>query len=336
MGEKYDYLMFDHKILRHARLQREAHPDVKKKEKEFSDEEITQKYHEAGKVAAQIRDKIAAMVKPGVKVYELCLKADELIKEAGQHPSFPINISINNVAAHYTAPIGSELKIKKGDIVKVDLGTHVDGFISDTAVTVDLSGKNQDLLKATIEATNTAIDLIRPGTNSQKLGALIEDVIRGYDFNPVVDLSGHLVKRWVVHGDKSIPIVGNKGGDDIEANEVYAIETFASTGSGSIHFDVNQVTIFRVVPYRVPLRSRPARKILSIGIKEFKGLPFAERWLLNYLQPHEVRIGMRELRKVGGVVEYHILIDRDPTALISQHEHTLIVREDGAEVTTKL
>ena len=314
-----------------SKYQERPHPTLKLGE--VNEEEVEKKLFEAGQVAKEILQALKEMVKPGIKVLDLCLAADKMIKEKGLKPSFPLNVSINHVAAHYTSPPDDQLVIQKGDVVKLDLGTHVDGFIADTALTVDL-GKNPDLVKASIEATEAATDLIRPGTNTRDLGAIIEDIITGYDLRPIVNLSGHLVERYVVHGHKTVPLTGKKGGDIVEEGDIFAIETFASTGSGEIRADPTRINIFRASSFPVKIRSTAARKVYKVAAEEFSGLPFAERWLYDHLSKREILLGMRELRRVEGIIGYNVLVETDKEALVSQHEHTMIITSDGAKVTT--
>ncbi len=317
-----------------ARFQTSSHPALK-----LDDISINKQHellHDAGKIAARVRKHIASKVKPNASVLDLCMEADKMILDEGAIPAFPINISINNTAAHYTAMIDDTMKIPEKGVVKVDVGVAIDGFIADTAHSVDIDGNNKKLIQATIDATTTAIQIIRPGTMTGDLGGVIEKIIREAGFNPVKELSGHLIKRYVVHGGKTIPLIGYPGGGDrVEEGEVYAIETFASTGDGSVHPDFNSITIFRASPLRVKARGKNARKIHQIATKVYGGMPFAARALLNHgLTKPQIAIGMRELRKTRSIIEYHVLNATSPDSLISQHEHTMIIKKDGAEVTT--
>lgn len=320
-----------------ARFQPKMHPGVKLAEEEVKNKEREEKLHQAGKLAAKVRNHIASKSKPGASVWDLCYEADEMIRNAGAIPAFPINVSINNVAAHYTAELKDQLVLPKKGVVKIDTGVAIDGWIADTAESVDMDGSYSKLIKATYDATETAIKFIRPGTNTGDLGGIIENVIKDAGFEPIVELSGHLVERYVVHAGKSIPCVQTPHGDKVEEGEVYAIETFASDGPGSINANLQKITIFRASPLRVRPRSKHARKIVSAAIKDFGGMPFAARWLKDVgLSEAQIGMGMRELQNIGGIIEYHVLNSVQNDAMISQHEHTMIIKKDGAEVTTYL
>lgn len=305
--------------------------------KEYSEEEAVEMWKKVGKIGAEIREKVAAEVKPGKSVMELCNLADDLIKKAGVKPSFPMNVSINDVAAHYTSPIGDETIIPETGVVKIDIGVSIDGFISDTATSIDLDGTYADLVDATKEALNAAIELMRAGANTGPIGGVIEKTITEKGFTPVKELRGHSIERYVVHGQKAVPNIFIENGDILEAGEIVAIEPFATTGLGGLQEDISRVNIFRILPFKVPLRTKPARKIQQLAIHEFGGMPFAERWLVEHgLKNAEIRIGMRELRKAGALHEYHVLRATEKDAIISQHEHTMLITSDGAEVTTRL
>ncbi|MHA2248930.1 MAG: type II methionyl aminopeptidase [Candidatus Kariarchaeaceae archaeon] len=319
-----------------ARFQPKIHPGLKL-EDDPTEKEQKSSLHQSGKIAADVRKYIAKNIKPGASILDLCTKADDLIRKVDALPAFPINISVNENAAHYTSPPTDALLIPDSGIVKIDVGAHINGFIADTAESVDIDGSFKELVKATVDATETAIKVIRPGTKTGDLGGVIEKVIRRYNFEPIRELSGHLVGRYVVHGGKSIPNVGGFTGETVELGETYAIETFASNGQGSVHADLNKITIYRASPLRVKVRSPAARKVLKAAIHEFGGMPFAERWLEKTgLSKAHARSGLRELQKVGGIIEYHVLREANPEAIVSQHEHTMVITEDGAEVTTRL
>jgi len=319
-----------------ARHQAQVHPGMKLGEEEFTFEEQKKYLHEAGKLAANVRDTIAKMVKPGASVIDLCKEADKMIYDAKAIPAFPINISINDIAAHYTGQIDDNLIIPEVGVVKVDCGVSINGFIAYTAQSVDLDGSYKDLLQASIDACELAVKTLRAGTNLGKLGGLIGKTIRDAGFEPVRDLRGHLVERYIVHAGKSVPNIEISGTEKAELHEVYAVEPFASTGNGEIHADLNRINIFRAAPVRIALRSKHAKKIRNIAVHEFGGMPFAERWLLDRgLSVPEIKIGMLELKRTGAMIEYHVLRGASED-MISQHEHTMIILEDGTEVTTRL
>ncbi len=307
------------------------------KTEEVKEEEIEEtpleKYKKAGEVAKSILQHLKGMAKPGIKALDLCETADKMIADAGMKPAFPLNVAINNHAAHYTSPWEDELVLKKGDVVKIDCGVQYDGFIADTALTVAFDDVHNDLIKASKEATETAVKVIRAGGYTGKLGDLIENIIEGYGFTTVKDLSGHLLLPYRVHGPKSIPNVAGRKGNLILQDEVYAIETFASTGSGESHQDRTKLYIVRLADGRFPLRTDSAKQVRRLLEREYHRLPVATRWIYKALGPAKAKMGIRELSNVGALYQYHVLSDTSE-ALISQHEHTVYMTPEGPIQTT--
>ncbi|MHA1687238.1 MAG: type II methionyl aminopeptidase [Candidatus Heimdallarchaeaceae archaeon] len=308
----------------------ETKTEVQEEEKE---ETPLDKYKKAGEVARNILQHLKEIAKPGVKVVDLCETADKMIAEAGMKPAFPLNVSINNHCAHYTAYWEDPLVIKEEDIVKIDIGVHYDGFIADTALTVAFSDVHNDLIKATREATETAVKVIRVGGYTGKLGDLIENIIEGYGFTTIKELSGHLLMPYLVHGPKIIPNVSGRQGNLILQDEAYAIETFASTGAGESKPDRNKLYIVRLAEGRFPLRTNAAKEVRRLLDKEYHRMPVAVRWIYKKLGPAKAKMGIRELINVGALYQYHVLSDTSGS-FVSQHEHTVYMTPEGPVRTT--
>ncbi len=294
--------------------------------------EILEKHREAGKVLQEIKQLLGDLVKPGVRCIDICEKVEAAIIERGAKPAFPCNISINNVAAHYTSPVGDTLTIKDGDVVKVDFGAHIDGYIADTAVTFCFNPDLLSLKEAADEALKSALKLIAPGVETNTVGGEIEKIIKEYGFRPVRELSGHLLSQYVLHGGKVIPNISLPHGAKIEEGEVYAVETFASTGSGSVS-EAPYAYIFSIQPVLAPIRLREARRIVRFVEGEYKTLPFAERWLAKQFSRGRLRLALRELASKGILRQYKVLSDRKGS-YVAQAEETVIVSDDGCEVIT--
>lgn len=290
------------------------------------------KYRQAGKIASQVRDEIASTIKIGARAFDLCEASEARILELGGGVAFPTNISINEVAAHYSSPETDDTAIKEGDIVKLDIGVHIDGYIADTALTICFNPELSKLVDASREALDKALELIKPKVNSKDLGKIIEDTIRGYGYRPIRDLSGHQLDEYVLHGPKTLPNIAVPHGVTLEEGEAYALETFASTGTGSVH-DTGQYHIFSLQPIRKPLRNRGARDIVRIVAREFKSLPFSRRYLSKHVPKLSLALGLRELTMKSVLRQYSVLAD-SKGSYVSQAEHTFLVTKDGAEITT--
>ncbi|TFF86709.1 type II methionyl aminopeptidase [Candidatus Thorarchaeota archaeon] len=286
---------------------------------------------ESGKIASRVRDEIARQAKPGVSVLKLCQMAESKIVEYGATgPAFPCNISIDEEAAHYTSPRGDSRILPERGLVKIDLGAHVNGHLSDTAVTVDMDGSYSDFVNAAQSALNAAIDLVRPDVELGAIGAAIERSIKRTGLNPVYQLSGHQMEPWILHAGKSVPNIETTGTERMERGEVYAIEPFSTNGPGSIR--AGQATyIFSNVPKARPKLDRLARQLRNTLRKRFRSLPFASRWVrMN----EDVHAAFGRLLQAGAVRGYPVLVE-GKGGMVAQFEHTVFVAEDGAVVTTQ-
>ena len=311
--------------------------EEKETEKTDEDKELELKsLKKAGNIANEVKKFLRPEIKIGSNVYNLIEAAESKILELDGNWAFPVNVSINNIAAHYTSPIKDDgLRINEGDIVKVDLGVHIEGFIVDTAFTVSFS--EDPLLENIIQATEVALEaaknMAKPEVNTRVIGKKIESIVKGFGYNPIKELGGHQIERWTVHGKKQLPELGSQGGDVIKEGDVFAVEIFASTGEGSIH-NTNNSYIYEVNPYtgRVPLRRKTSKQILGHINKNYKTLPFAERWLANEFRIG-VAFGLQELIQQGKLKVHYVLSEQKST-FVSQTEETIMITENGFEQLT--
>jgi len=290
-------------------------------------------YKKAGEIAKEVLEEGLKKIKPGVKLLEVAEFVEARIIEKGGKPAFPCNISVNEIAAHYSPTAWDERTFEKGDLVKLDIGVHVNGYIADVAKSIDLGnkGENKKLIEASEEALKNAIDMIKPGVKTSEIGETIEETIKGFGFVPVSNLTGHQLQRWRLHGGMFIPNVKIRGGEEIKEGDVIAIEPFATNGFGRV-VDQSEAIIFRYLQDR-PLRMKEARVILQYAKENFNTLPFAERWVANLVPRFKLSQALRQLIYSKAIHAYHILREKNK-GIVSQAEHTVIVTKEGCEVTT--
>ena len=240
-------------------------------------------WKKAGKLAGETREFGKEIIKENVNFLDVARKIEDFIIKKGGKPGFPVQISINDIAAHYT-PLPEDTSIfKKGDIVKLDLGVHIDGYIGDTALTIEVgTNKNQDLIKASKEALNEAIKLCKPGVKVCEIGEVVSSVISSFGFNPIKNLSGHKVDRYILHSYISIPNFNNNDKTILKEGMTIAIEPFASTGIGLVK-EGKPSSNYRLHNPK-PVRDIITREILNFIQKEFVTLPFAKRHLIKKFQ----------------------------------------------------
>jgi methionyl aminopeptidase len=291
-----------------------------------------EKHRAAGRILAQVRDEAAERTEVGTNYLELSEWTESRIVELGEEqgvpakPAFPVNISVNEEAAHGAAAPDDERVIGE-EMVKLDIGVHVDGWLADTAITVDFTGTD-DLVEASAEALEAALELVEPGASTGDIGAAIEGVIDGYGYNPVVNLTGHGLGHWDQHTPPNIPNRGVDTGTELAVGDVVAIEPFATDGGGKVR-EGQQEEIY-ALEREASVRDRMARQALEQIVEEFKTLPFARRWL----DTRRAEMALRRLQQQNVVHGYPVLKE-DDGCLVSQREHTVIVTEDGCEVTTR-
>ncbi len=288
---------------------------------------------EAGKITAKAREYAKSIIKEGMNIYDYVVKIEKKINDLGGKIAFPVNISINEEAAHNTADFEGEDIFKKGDVVKVDIGAQVDGYVGDTAFTVEIStNRYKQLIEATKKALDAAIQTIKPDVEIREIGSTIEKVIHEEGYVPIVNLGGHGVGRYDLHQGLFIPNYDNGNRTKLRKGQTIAIEPFATDGDGYVVGE-SKIKIFCLKKPK-PTRMMSSRKILNYIKKEFNTLPFAQHHLLQRFKPYEVTIALKELIANGSLETFPVLREKG-RGIVSQAEHTLIV-DDEPIVTTKI
>lgn len=295
------------------------------------EKEEIENYVKAGKIAAQTLEYGKNLIKKDVLLVEVVDRVEEKIFSLGGRPAFPAQVSCNHIAAH-NCPEQDDKTTFSDQVVSLDVGVHIDGFIADNAVTVDLSGKHGDLIKASREALNNAIGLIKPGIALFQIGKTIQEAIQKYGFAPVRNLSGHGLARYTQHTKPSIPNFDNNDNTKIKEGMVFAVEPFASTGAGIVE-EIGVPTVFSLEKIK-PVRNPITREVLK-EIGTYDGLPFTTRWLTKKFGA-KAKFALREMNQLGIIHSYPPLADRNK-GIVSQAEHTVLIDNGGNVIlTTKL
>ncbi|MEN6592598.1 MAG: type II methionyl aminopeptidase [Methanobacterium sp.] len=306
-------------------------------------------YQKAGNIVAKVRKMATDMVEEDLKVLDLVEFTEQEIKNSGGEIAFPCNISINEITAHYTSPSKDKTVLKNGDLVKIDLGAHVDGYIADSAITVIVGG-NQDLssqdtglsedemqlqikmIETVHQALENAISTIKDGITVGKIGEVVEETVTAQGLKPVSNLTGHSMERYILHSGLSIPNIKEENRHKIREGDVLAIEPFVTNGVGLVT-DMNEAYIFRFLRDR-PLRMAQARKMLHEIAENYRNLPFAGRWLEETIKTRQFNVILRNLISSRALYPYHVLREKS-NARVAQAEHTIIVEPDGCQIITE-
>lgn len=289
------------------------------------DTEILEKYRKAGRILAEVLAEAGPRVELGASLLDVANFVEDAIRSKGAKPAFPCNISLDRNAAHYT-PSPLDTARFGENMVKLDVGVHVDGYIADAAVTIDLSG-HESLVEASHAALQAALEIIGPGTDTAQIGKVIEEAITGYGYKPVYNLTGHGLSRYLAHDEPAVPNRAMEKGTVLKEGDVIAIEPFATNGSGRIsEAQINEIYGFSAMR---PVRLPAARTLLKEISEEYKMLPFARRWLKG----ERAEYALMQLLRAGCVHRYPVLWEVEG-ALVSQAEHTVVVLKNGCEVIT--
>ncbi|MBN2101770.1 MAG: type II methionyl aminopeptidase [Candidatus Aenigmarchaeota archaeon] len=291
-------------------------------------DDILENYRKAGQTSAGIRKEILETVKPGMKILDLAEKIEKMTTERGCGIAFPVNIGINEITAHYTPTYNDETVIKKGDLVKIDQGLHVDGYVADMAYT--FCTENHEYIKTAEEAVKAAIDMIKPGIQISEISKAIYEYVKSKDLGVITNLTGHGLEQYVIHGPPNIPNKLSESSLKLEEGQTIAIEPFV-TDSDSTVKESQPVEIYSFLQPR-PVRMQEAREILMVSANEFKGLPFAKRWFSSVFPPVKTAMALKQLEQANAIHPYPVLkeVRNKPVA---QAEHTIIVLEEPVVTT---
>jgi len=289
-----------------------------------------EKILQAGKIASEAREYARGFIKKGMPLVEIANKIEEKIFALGGKPAFPTCLSINEFAAHYIP--GYDDETLANGLLKIDMGAHVDGWIADTAFSIDLENtdENKKIIKASEEALESAIKTIKEGIQLREIGMAVQKTIESHGLSPIVNLFGHGIDRYDLHARVSIPNFDNKKTTEI-IKGLYAIEPFATTGNGRVR-DGRPSGTYRLISDK-NIRSPIAREVLGFIIEEYNTLPFCSRWLVKKFGTKAL-IGLKQLEVNGNLQDYAVLIESS-NGKVAQTEHTILVESTGIIVTTK-
>jgi methionyl aminopeptidase len=293
-----------------------------------------EKLRRSGFISATAREHGKKLIKPGARIEAIAREVEQVIHDMGGKPAFPAQLSRNHIAAHYCSPPDDPTVLGPEDIVKLDLGTQVDGYVTDNAVTVDLrEGEGSLIVAASRMALDNAISVMGPGASITEIGRQIESTVKALGFNPIYNLTGHGVARYIIHCAPSIPNYPDMKAGRLRANMTIACEPFVCDGKGYIDCD-GESEVFMLRREIKPKDSVPQDVINAVGVTE--GLPFARRQLLPTLgSMKRVEEALKLLKKKALIDEYPPLCEKKGVR-VAQTEHTIFISETGAEVLTRL
>jgi len=282
-----------------------------------------ERWREAARIAAGARELGLRLAVPGARRRDVAEAIEAYVREHGAEPAFPANLSRNTEAAHFTPDPADEARLEAGDLLKVDVGAHIDGAVADTADTVEVGGgrRHAHLIAAVHDALAAGVRAVRPAGAVDDVSQAVAGAIRARGLKPVRDLTGHSIERYLLHAGKSVPNVPGLSADRFEEGEVIAIEPFATNGVGSIE----NGPFGNIVRFRRP--PPPGDAELAGLYERFRTLPFTARWARSPPEVAALERGRRLLQS------YPVFVERGG-GIVAQAEHTVLVGPTGAEVLT--
>jgi methionyl aminopeptidase len=294
------------------------------------DKNEIQKIKQAGEIASKTVSFAKTIVKKSMPLLEIVNLIESKIIELGALPAFPVTISINEVAAHATPSYNSE-ELAHG-LIKIDLGIQIDGYIADTAFSIDLdnSQENKKLIAAAEKARDIALDKINSGIPLRQIGGLISQTCEEMKVNVIRNLSGHSIDQYEIHAGITIPNFDNH--QEFPLNEgLYAIEPFTTLGHGAVR-DGKPSGIYEFVK-QGNVRDPFARTVLQYIIENYKSLPFCSRWIHKKFGTRGL-LALRQIESAG-------LYKNDPQLIetsgsnVAQAEHTVLILKNEKIITTR-
>jgi methionyl aminopeptidase len=286
------------------------------------------KLRKAGEAASAARTLGMDLVKEGAKLFDVAQEVEGLIRKKGCGLAFPCNISLNEVAAHYTPCVDDKKVFSVGDIVKIDCGAECDGYVGDTAGTVEVGTKRySSLIAAAKRARDTVAEIVGAGTPIGEIGRVVEMCMMQDGFKPVMNLSGHQIKPYNLHAGVSIPNYNDGNTNRLAPGMVIAIEPFATNGEGRV-LNGPPGNIVRIIREK-KLNDPKTQEFFEYAKGEFKTFPFCAR-SCDFPDAEKY---MKDLLRHGVVSGYAQLVEAKK-GMVSQFEHTFYITNDRVEVTT--
>ena len=304
---------------------------------------MIESYLKAGKIVSDIRDEASKLITDGALVIDLVNYVESEILKTGAEIAFPCNVSINEIAAHYTSPAGDKTQFKAGDMVKLDLGAMIDGYIADSAVTIIAGGDmeenytqdeinlHEEIVEASEAGLEAAIATARAGIEVSKIGAAVHEAISEYKLNPIFNLTGHSLEQYNLHAGISIPNYDNHDNYVLEEGQAVAIEPFATNGEGIVN-DSPGHSIFAYMANK-PFRMKSTQRVLKYIQHNHAHVPFSGRWITDEFGERKGAIALKQLSDAMAIYPYAPLREKQD-CFVSQKEHTIIVEKEGCTVTT--
>jgi len=288
------------------------------------DEEEIKEYFKAGKAVANALKKIRDKIHIGMKVYEICEIVENEILNSNAKLAFPCNVSINHIAAHDTADFQGIEEVKSDSVIKIDAGAHVNGYITDAAITISFDKKYEKMIEVTKKALMKALENIRANIYTSDIGKIINAIVKNSGYSTIKNLYGHLIKKYTLHAGKNIPNYDDGSKEVIKEGEVYAIEPFVTNGKGY----VKEINVIKIYSLKKPFKKSKdefSNLLNNIWMERYT-LPFSARWYKDKVDYFSFKKYLDDLVDKGEIIGYNVLVE-ESKGIVVQEEHTVIIKD---------
>ncbi|MFW9899296.1 MAG: type II methionyl aminopeptidase [Candidatus Thorarchaeota archaeon] len=300
-------------------------------------EDYLQDYIKAGKAVIAAKKLAREITKSGALFLEIANRCEAEIINNGCALAFPINMSLNEIAAHYSPPIDDNTVVPEMGLLKIDIGAHFNGYIADSAFTINIDNdpELQNYVDAAKEGLEVAIEIFKPGIKLYELGEVIANRIIAHGLRPIVNLGGHELKQYILHAGPFIPNYKEKIHNQVlKPGDAYACEPFATSGVGRVDNGPRSY-IYRFVKKikkNIPYEEQGFMNNIE---KHCKHLPFSPRFLENNNLIPKTKINriIDSFLRKKILDHYPILVERTG-APVAQEEHTIVIDLDGRTIVT--
>ena len=295
---------------------------------------IPQEYFKAGKIAGDVREEVRKRSLLGMSLVEICNLVEGMSRQKGAEPAFPCCVSVNSTAAHYSALLEREYVLKEGDIVKIDMGSHINGYLVDTAITVSYNPEHDSLVQAAEAALNAAIKAAKEDVPVGYVGKVIEDTAKSWGFKTISNLSGHSIEQYRIHAGVSIPNVWVSSESKLKTNTIYAIEPFLTVPEGAGYVVEGSAKPIYAMSSRKKTNDKRLDEVVDEIWNTRRTLPFTPRWYWEKFPKTELVKMLDKLVKMKVLRVYPNLIEAKG-GFVAQFEHTIVPTSTGALVLTQ-
>ncbi|ALC43164.1 CG10576 [Drosophila busckii] len=331
--------------------------DVEKEpEKTIAEDLVVTKYKLAGEIVNKTLKSLIGLCVADASVREICSQGDSLLteetskvykkeKDLKKGIAFPTCLSVNNCVCHFSpSKNDADYTLKAGDLVKIDLGAHIDGFIAVAAHTVvvgagadqKITGRQADVILAAYWAVQAALRLLKPGASNYNITDAVQQISESYKCKPIEGMLSHELKQFKIDGEKTIiqnPSEAQRKEHEkctFDKHEVYAIDVIVSTGEGVGREKDTKVSIFKKSDENYMLKLKASRALLAEVKTKYGNMPFNIR---SFEEETKARMGVVECVSHKMIEPFQVLYEK-PTEIVAQFKHTVLLMPNGVNLVT--